>query len=91
MPSILEKGLEQSMVRNFDQLRMGRYAGVLIERSRCERQQILWLQLNLMRLGNELARVEYCLRGRASQSDMQEMRLRQRRTQLRQNDRIGAP
>lgn len=47
-----------------------------------ERQQILWLQLNLMRLGNELARVVYCLRGKASQSDMQEMRLRQRRTQI---------
>lgn len=46
-----------------------------------ERQQILWLQLNLMRLGNELARVVYCLRGKASH-DMQEMRLRQRRTQI---------
>ncbi|MGY4281277.1 hypothetical protein ACVWXO_000497 [Bradyrhizobium sp. LM2.7] len=69
------------MARNFYQLRMGKYAGALIQRSRCERQQILWLQSNLMRLGNELARVEYCLRGRASQSDMQEM-LRQRRTQI---------
>ncbi|MGY4501577.1 hypothetical protein ACVWYH_005508 [Bradyrhizobium sp. GM24.11] len=67
------------MVRNFYQLRIGKYAGALIQRSRFERQEILWLQLNLMRLGNELARVEYCRRGRASQSDMQEMRLRQRR------------
>ncbi|MCK1422572.1 MULTISPECIES: hypothetical protein [unclassified Bradyrhizobium] len=82
MPSILEKGLEQGMVRNFYQLRMGKYAGALIQRSRCERQQILWLQLNLMRLGNELAPVEYCLSGKASQSDTHEMRLRQCRTQI---------
>lgn len=82
MPSILEKGLEQGMVRNFYQLRMGKYAGALIQRSRCERQQILWLQLNLMRLGNELAPVEYWLRGKASQSDTHEMRLRQCRTQI---------
>lgn len=82
MPSILEKGLEQGMVRNFYQLRMGKYAGALIQRSRCERQQILWLQLNLMRLGNELAPLEYCLRGKASQSDTHEMRLRQCRTQI---------
>ncbi|MCK1544771.1 hypothetical protein IVB12_23190 [Bradyrhizobium sp. 179] len=82
MPSILEKGLEQGVVRNFYQLRMGKYAGALIQRSRCERQQILWLQLNLMRLGNELAPVEYCLSGKASQSDTQEMRLRQCRTQI---------
>lgn len=30
MPSILGKGLEQGMVRNFYQLRMGKYAGALI-------------------------------------------------------------
>lgn len=65
VPSIPGKGLQQGMVRNFYQLCMGKYAGALMQRSRCERQQILWLQFNLMTLGKELAPVEYCLPGQS--------------------------
>ncbi|WP_128947432.1 hypothetical protein [Bradyrhizobium zhanjiangense] len=42
------------MVRHFYQLRMGRYAEALVRRSKRETLQKIWLQYNLMQLGNEV-------------------------------------
>lgn len=85
MPSIPGKGLEQGMVRNFYQLCMGKVC------RRCERQQILWLQLNLMRLGKELAPVEYCLPGQSQPVRHARDAVKTTPQANCQNDRIGAP
>ncbi|UPJ47996.1 hypothetical protein IVB30_33385 [Bradyrhizobium sp. 200] len=47
------------MARHFYQLRMGMYAETLFRRSRREKQERIWLQYNLMRLGSELRRSEH--------------------------------
>ncbi|MGY8678541.1 hypothetical protein Q2941_12130 [Bradyrhizobium sp. UFLA05-153] len=47
------------MANHFYRLRMGRYAETLFRRSQRDLEQRLWLQYNLMRLGNELARAKH--------------------------------
>lgn len=47
------------MGSHFYRLRMGTYAETLFRRSKRDLQQRLWLQYNLMRLGNELTQSEH--------------------------------
>lgn len=46
------------MASHFYRLRMGAYAEALFQRSKREKQQMMWLQYNLMRLGSEVVRSE---------------------------------
>lgn len=47
------------MASQFYRFRMGAYAETLFQRSKREKQQMLWLQYNLMRLGSEVVRSEH--------------------------------
>ncbi|WP_234685225.1 hypothetical protein [Bradyrhizobium monzae] len=46
------------MASHFYRFRMGTYAETLFQRSKREKQQMIWLQYNLMRLGGEVVRSE---------------------------------
>lgn len=47
------------MASHFYRLRMGAYAEALFQRSKREKQQMIWLQYNLMRLGSEVVQSEH--------------------------------
>lgn len=47
------------MASHFYRLRMGAYAETLFRCSKHEKLQMIWLQCNLMRLGNEVIRSEH--------------------------------
>ncbi|QQO35471.1 hypothetical protein JJC00_07420 [Bradyrhizobium diazoefficiens] len=47
------------MASRFYRLWMGAYAEALFQRSKREKQQMMWLQYNLMRLGSEVVRSEH--------------------------------
>lgn len=47
------------MASHFYRLRMGAYAETLFRCNKREKLQMIWLQCNLMRLGNEVIRSEH--------------------------------